>query len=96
LSGGQRQRIALARALYERPNLLVLDEATSALDPRTEEGVVASLADTHDKLTVVTVTHRLNTIRDYDVIHFVRAGKIVASGTYDELQKLDIFQEFSR
>jgi ATP-binding cassette subfamily C protein len=96
LSGGQRQRIALARALYERPNLLVLDEATSALDPRTEEGVVASLADTHDKLTVVTITHRLGTIRDYDVIHFVRAGKIVAAGTYDELQKLDIFQEFSR
>lgn len=96
LSGGQKQRIALARALYERPNLLLLDEATSALDPRTEEDVVTSLGATHDQLTVVTITHRLATIRDYDVIHFVRSGRIVASGTYDELQQLDIFQEFSR
>ena len=96
LSGGQRQRLALARALYSSPNVLILDEATSALDPRTEQNVIANLAAEHEKLTVVSVTHRLGTIRDYNRIYFVREGRIVASGTYDELQQLPLFAEFSR
>jgi ABC-type multidrug transport system fused ATPase/permease subunit len=87
LSGGQRQRLALARALYGRPNILVLDEATSALDPATERNVVAALADGHDQLTVVTVTHRLGTVRDYDCIHYVEHGRIVASGDFASLAK---------
>jgi ABC-type multidrug transport system fused ATPase/permease subunit len=85
LSGGQRQRLALARALYGRPNLLVMDEATSALDTATEQKVVAALAAAHEELTVVTVTHRLATVRDYDTIHYVEAGRIVASGDYATL-----------
>ena len=87
LSGGQRQRLALARALYGRPNILVLDEATSALDPATERKVVQALADGHDQLTVVTVTHRLGTVRDYDCIHYVEQGRIVASGDFASLAK---------
>ena len=87
LSGGQRQRLALARALYGRPNVLVLDEATSALDPATERKVVQALADGHDRLTVVTVTHRLGTVRDYDCIHYVEQGRIVASGDFASLAK---------
>ena len=87
LSGGQRQRLALARALYGRPNILVLDEATSALDPATERKVVQALADGHDQLTVATVTHRLGTVRDYDCIHYVEQGRIVASGDFASLAK---------
>ena len=87
LSGGQRQRLALARALYGQPNILVLDEATSALDSATERKVVAALADAHDQLTVVTVTHRLGTVRDYDCIHYVEQGRIVASGDFASLAK---------
>lgn len=85
LSGGQRQRLALARALYGRPNILVLDEATSALDPLTEQKVVTALAGEAEQLTVVTVTHRLNTVRDYDCIHYVENGRIVASGDFATL-----------
>ena len=96
LSGGQRQRLALARALYETPNVLVLDEATSALDPATEKQVVATLAATHEKLTVITVTHRLSTIRDYDRIYYLRHGAILAAGTYAELEADPDFAQFAR
>lgn len=96
LSGGQRQRLALARALYETPNVLVLDEATSALDPGTEKQVVTTLAATHEKLTVITVTHRLSTIHNCDRIYFLHHGAIVASGTYAELQANPAFAHFAR
>jgi ATP-binding cassette, subfamily B, bacterial PglK len=87
LSGGQRQRLALARALYARPNVLVMDEATSALDPQTERQVVAALAQAHDALTVITVTHRINTVRNYDCIHYVQNGRVVASGDFAGLSE---------
>lgn len=87
LSGGQRQRLALARALYARPNILVMDEATSALDPATERQVVAALAEAHDALTVITVTHRINTVRNYDCIHYVENGRVVASGDFAGLSE---------
>ena len=87
LSGGQRQRLALARALYARPNILVMDEATSALDPETERQVVAALASAHDALTVITVTHRMSTVRNYDCIHYVENGRVVASGDFDGLSE---------
>lgn len=96
LSGGQRQRLALARALYDAPSTLVLDEATSALDPNTEKSVVASLSKMHEKLTTITVTHRLNTIRNCDRIYFISHGEIVASGTYEELQQHANFETFSQ
>lgn len=96
LSGGQRQRLALARALYNRPNVLILDEATSALDPRTEENIIANLTTEKERLTVISVTHRLSTISDYDRVYFVRDGTIVASGTYGELERLPMFVEFCR
>ena len=85
LSGGQRQRLALARALYARPNVLVMDEATSALDAATERLVVAALAEANDALTVITVTHRIGTVRDYDCIHYVENGRVVASGNFADL-----------
>ena len=88
LSGGQRQRLALARALYGHPNLLILDEATSALDPRTERKVVAALNEARQALTVVTVTHRLATVKDYDCIHYVEHGRIVVSGDHAAVARL--------
>lgn len=96
LSGGQRQRLALARALYGRPNILIMDEATSALDPQTEQKVVAAMADTRDRLTVVTVTHRMSTVRGYDCIHFLDKGRIVASGDFTTLLAVhEGFREFA-
>ena len=87
LSGGQRQRLALARALFGNPDTLLLDEATSALDPATERQVVAALAEAHDSLTVITVTHRINTVRNYDCIHYVENGRVVASGDFADLSE---------
>jgi ATP-binding cassette subfamily B protein len=85
LSGGQRQRIALARALVRHPAVLVLDEATSALDPETEAGIVATLNGLRGRQTIVSVTHRLATARDADVIIVMAAGRVLEQGTHDSL-----------
>jgi ATP-binding cassette, subfamily B, bacterial PglK len=85
LSGGQRQRIAIARALYRDPAVLVFDEATSALDGLTEEAVVDAIRRlTHHK-TIITIAHRLSTVRDCDVIYLLENGNIVDFGTFDDL-----------
>lgn len=85
LSGGQRQRIALARALYRDPALLVLDEATSAVDNETEAAIQHSLATAARGRTTLVVAHRLSTVRHADAIHVLDAGRIVESGTHDQL-----------
>ena len=83
LSGGQLQRLALARALLTRPRVLVLDEATSHLDAATEAAVHKSIAALH--CTRIIVAHRLSTVRDADRILVLDAGRIVESGSHDEL-----------
>ncbi|MFK4729868.1 ABC transporter ATP-binding protein [Agromyces mediolanus] len=85
LSGGQRQRLGIARALYSDPLILVLDEATSALDTKTESLVTAAIRGLKGEVTIVSVAHRLSTIRDSDVICFMQDGTIAARGTFDEL-----------
>jgi subfamily B ATP-binding cassette protein MsbA len=85
LSGGQRQRVALARALLRRPQILILDEATSAVDARSESLIKQAIERLRGETTVISVAHRLSTIKDADEIHFVRDGRIVASGTFGEL-----------
>jgi ATP-binding cassette, subfamily B, bacterial len=84
-SGGQRQRIALARALYRDPALLVLDEATSAVDNETEAAIARSLARAAQGRSLLVVAHRLSTVRHADAIHVLDAGRIVESGTHEQL-----------
>lgn len=85
LSGGERQRLALARALLRRPSLLVLDEATSSLDPQNERLVQEALERLHGETTILLIAHRLSTVRAADRIVVVDSGRIVETGTWDEL-----------
>jgi ATP-binding cassette subfamily B protein len=85
LSGGQRQRVAIARALAADASVWVLDEATSALDPGSEDHVNQSVASLGGERTVLSVTHRLASIVDFDRIFVFEGGSLVEQGTHDEL-----------
>lgn len=85
LSGGQRQRLALARALLHEPQILILDEATSSLDRASEIEVQKSIRKLKERFTIIMIAHRISTVRDADIIVELDRGKIVRSGTFDEL-----------
>jgi ABC-type multidrug transport system fused ATPase/permease subunit len=85
LSGGQRQRIGIARALYHDPDVLIMDEATSALDNVTERVVMEAVHNLGGDKTIVLIAHRLSTVRDCDVIFMLEHGRLIASGSYDDL-----------
>ncbi len=86
LSGGQRQKLAIARAFLKSPKILIMDEATSALDNKSQSRI-QNLLETRwkKKSTVISVVHRLDTIKNYDRVAVMKAGKILEMGTYDEL-----------
>jgi ATP-binding cassette subfamily C protein len=85
LSGGQRQRVAIARALYHRPSVLVFDEGTSALDNVTEAAIIEALTRLRGDHTILTVAHRLSTVRSCDWIAVLEGGRVTSTGTFDEL-----------
>lgn len=85
LSGGQCQRIGIARALYHNPEVLVMDEGTASLDNETEWEIMQAVKRLSEKKTVIIVAHRLSTVKNCDRLYFLREGKIVNFGTYDEL-----------
>lgn len=96
LSGGQRQRISLARLFLVNPEIIILDEATSALDNETEAAVQDALKLFEGK-TVITVAHRLTTIKDCDTIYVIANHKIAESGSHDELMNLNgIYAEMNK
>lgn len=101
LSGGQKQRIAIARSVLQRPQILVLDEATSALDYLTERKVCSNLKAAFDDTTVFFITHRLDTIKDADMIILMHEGTLGEQGTHHELMALrgryySLYQQQSR
>jgi subfamily B ATP-binding cassette protein MsbA len=89
LSGGQRQRIAIARAILADPSILLLDEAASALDAESERLVQEAIEKLMGGRTILVVAHRLSTIRKADRVYVLEGGKIVESGSRDDLMALN-------
>lgn len=94
ISGGERQRVAIARALARNPDLLILDEATSSLDTINESKIRKAIEEVSKNRTVITVAHRLSTVRSADRIFVMEDGRIVSVGSHEELLgKSVLYQE---
>lgn len=87
LSGGQKQRLAIARALLKKSNVIILDESTSSLDNLAQNTIKESIDRIKGKSTIIIVAHRLSTIKNVDKIFFMENGKIVDTGSFEELNK---------
>lgn len=87
LSGGQRQRLAIARALLKKTEIILFDEATSALDNETQKEIQEAINNMKGEYTILIIAHRLSTVINSDRILFIDDGKVIASGTHDELMK---------
>ena len=87
ISGGQRQRLGIARAMFTRPHLLVLDEATSSLDGETEASISEAIDAMRGSTTVVIIAHRLSTVRNADKVVYLSDGKVLATGSFEEVRK---------
>ena len=97
LSGGQRQRVGIARSLYSDSKLIIFDEATSSLDGLTEEAVIESINNIQNTKTVVIVAHRLTSVKNCHKIYFIDEGKILDSGTFNELlNRNELFRKMAK
>jgi ATP-binding cassette subfamily C protein len=88
ISGGERQRLALARALLRKADLLILDEATSSLDTENEAAIRTALSSMRGQFSILLIAHRLSTVKEADTIVVLEAGRVVETGSWDELSGL--------
>ncbi|MCL2422162.1 MAG: ATP-binding cassette domain-containing protein, partial [Defluviitaleaceae bacterium] len=88
LSGGERQRLSIARTIIQNPKILILDEATAAMDTETEGKIQNALNKLQSGRTTIAIAHRLSTLKDADSLAVIHEGKVVESGTHEELMKL--------
>lgn len=87
LSGGQIQRIGIARCIYRNPKVIIMDEATSSLDNKAEKKILEAIKNIKKERTLIAIAHRLSTVKSADVIYFVKDGKIIDYGSYENLKK---------
>ena len=85
LSGGQKQRVAIARALFFEREVLIMDESTSALDSKTEEILIGELAKLKKKKTIISIAHRVSTLKECNKIYTVNNGQVEGPFTYREI-----------
>ena len=85
LSGGQRQRIGIARAIYSNPKLLIMDEATSSLDTETEQAIMDAVNILGKNITIILMAHRLNTVKNCDIIYKLDKGKVLEKGKPEKI-----------
>ena len=89
LSGGQKQRTAIARALIKDPKILIFDDSLSAVDTKTENHILKHLHKNYGSVTTIMISHRISTVKNADKIYYLENGKIVESGSHDDLIELE-------
>ncbi|MDD3796962.1 MAG: ABC transporter ATP-binding protein [Lachnospiraceae bacterium] len=95
LSGGEKQRISIARAIIKNAQIIILDEATSSVDPENENLLVEAIEELGKNKTVISIAHRLSTVRKADCIYVISDGSVVQAGKHSELMKVDgIYRKF--
>ena len=95
LSGGEKQRISIARAILKDAPIIILDEATSSVDPENEQALLSAIQELTKDKTLISIAHRLSTVRNADQIVVIDQGRIVQQGKHtDLLQKDGIYRKF--